>query len=991
MSDNKKVYENPYKLYKICENNIHIGNGAKNELKKENKNYNFKFCYKIENKLKFCSAGFDNSNDIINFVKPISKKYFIYEYIFKNKKCKPYFDYEYKLNNKPNEEYLTNNINKVKENIKNCFKNVFKIELNDSKIIITQSHGFVGDKFKVSFHIIIKGYYFESNEQCKYLCEILKENDEYFDSCVYSTDRLMRCVGSSKNWDDNRTLLPTENKFDMKKFNKYLITKVKKNYVKLTCPIQIKKKINKQKYKPMNDNKKNNNSTNNKIKIIDKNELGNKMEQIIQNKYHEDSYFTKLTLINDDITFYTFNYIDRNQKCFTGNKHDNIGFYCWLDNQSNVLLKCFSENCKNCKKVVGNLNDKNVFNNAIKINNKYLNENDKMKELINKFEKTLIIKSNMGTGKTEIVCNYIDKHKPKRILWISTRQTYASNIHERLKKFKFINYLDNKDTFYANNKIIVQLESLHYLNKNFEIDPFDLIVLDEIESILYHFDSSTIAENSKNTFNLLYELCINKTTKIIAMDADINSRSIEYIKNINKNYNFVVNEYISNDIFLNMTNNKDYFINKIKESISKNEKCCIISLSTKLLYQIEEFLIKDKTKYIMHTRDTDDKFKKELTKVNKLWAKYQVVLFSPSITVGLDFTLLHFDKIYNIITSNVASPRTFKQMLGRIRNLKSNDMLTYYQGIESNTDSFLYDYNEMIDYFKYCDNNIKITKKYITNKETGKIEVINDFELYDKIMMYNNVENMNKLSSNFMTQLNLLFMNSNYKITFLNNNIVKDKTKLNDDVYKDKILNSNDIDEDEFENIQIKIMNNLASENDKFSCYKYKFKQFWKLDKVDKKSLELYFRCEQNLYRLLTLFDKEIKNEIEEYNDINIHKKITVVKNIIKTLGFDLKNLNTKISSDDYNENIKKLINKDNDFYKDYDNIRILFNKEKHEIKENINTSSFNKIINSIFEKLGIKIINKRTSSSKNKKIVYYNCFMINIDGKFIKFINKKK
>lgn len=141
-------------------------------------------------------------------------------------------------------------------------------------------------------------------------------------------------------------------------------------------------------------------------------------------------------------------------------------------------------------------------------------------------------------------------------------------------------------------------------------------------------------------------------------------------------------------------------------------------------------------------------------------------------------------------------------------------MLTYYQGIESNTYSFLYDYNEMIDYFKYCNNNIKITKKYITNKETDKIEVINDFELYDKIIMCNNIENMNKLSSNFMTQLNLLFIESNYKITFLNNNIIKNKTKLNDDVYKDKILNSDDIDEDEFKNIQCKIMNNLANENE---------------------------------------------------------------------------------------------------------------------------------------------------------------------------------
>jgi hypothetical protein len=605
MSDNKKVYENPYILYKISNNNINVGNGAKNELKKENKNYNFKFCYKIENKLKFCSVGFNNSNDIINFVKPIAKKYFIYEYIFKNKKCKPYFDYEYKIDNKPTEEYLTNNINKIVDNITNIFKNVFNIELNKNKIIMTKSHGFVKDKFKVSFHIIIKGYYFESNEQCKYLCELLKENDEYFDLSVYSVDRLMRCVNSSKKWDDLRTLLPIDNKFDMTQFNKYLITKVKKKYIKLTCPIQIKKKINKQKYDKTQKN------------TIDKNEIGSKIEQIIQNKYHEDSYFTKSTLVNENIIFYSFNYIDRNQKCFTGNNHERIGFYCWLDNQSNILLKCFSENCKKCKKIVGNLNDKNIYDNAIKINNKYLNDNEKINKLINKFDKTLIVKSNMGTGKTEIVCDYIKLHEPKRILWISTRQTYASNIHERLKNYNFINYLDDKDNFYKKNRIIVQLESLYYLNKNFEIEPFDLIVLDEIESILYHFDSSTIIGNSKNTFNLLYQLCINKHTKIIAMDADINLRSIEYIKSIDKNYKFIVNEYVSDDIFLNMTDNKDYFIGKIKESINKKEKCCIISLSTKLLYQIEELLIKDNIKYIMHTRDTDDKFKKELSKVNK--------------------------------------------------------------------------------------------------------------------------------------------------------------------------------------------------------------------------------------------------------------------------------------------------------------------------------------------------------------------------------------
>jgi hypothetical protein len=112
----------------------------------------------------------------------------------------------------------------------------------------------------------------------------------------------------------------------------------------------------------------------------------------------------------------------------------------------------------------------------------------------------------MGTGKTEVICDYINLYKPKRILWISIRQTYSLNINKRLKKYNFVN-------FYSKDRIIVQLESLHHLEKNIIIEPYDLIVLDEIESILYHFDSSTIALYSSNTFDLLHLLCLNKKNK----------------------------------------------------------------------------------------------------------------------------------------------------------------------------------------------------------------------------------------------------------------------------------------------------------------------------------------------------------------------------------------------------------------------------------------------------------------------------------------------
>ena len=44
------------------------------------------------------------------------------------------------------------------------------------------SHGFKSNsKYKISWHIIVKGYYFTSNSECKYVCEKLKElDDAYF-------------------------------------------------------------------------------------------------------------------------------------------------------------------------------------------------------------------------------------------------------------------------------------------------------------------------------------------------------------------------------------------------------------------------------------------------------------------------------------------------------------------------------------------------------------------------------------------------------------------------------------------------------------------------------------------------------------------------------------------------------------------------------------------------------------------------------------------
>jgi hypothetical protein len=575
---------NPYKLIQISNINLHIGNGAKNELKKEQKIFNFKFFYKIHTQYKNCSAGFDNINDFIQFIKPINSQYYIYEYIFEKSKCVPYFDYEFELDIKPTQIELDNMLSNILILIIKEFDEIFKIKINETQFKITSSHGLKSNgKFKVSWHIIITGYYFESNKQCAYLSDKLKESDKNFDLSVYSQDRMMRTVGSAKSWEDQRVLIPvnslTNTNFTISQIEDYLITNVKPQWIKLICPLILKKTVNKKNYIKMyidkladSDKQIENQTENQTDKKDNLNEIGFQIEKIMKENFHEDTYFTKSVEKFDGMTFYGFNYTNRKQKCFTGFSHDSIGFYCWMDSQSNIMLKCFSEKCKGCEKLIGNLLKSNEFYKSIQIESKYLNDCADVNELLKSFDKTLLIKSNMGTGKTELICDYITLFKPNRILWISTRQTYATNICSRLKNFNFINYLDDKENFYTKPRIIVQLESLHMLEKNFKIRMYDLIVLDEIESILYHFDSSTIAQYSSNTFDLLYLLCMNKTTKIIGMDADLDLRTIEYIKDIDPNYKLVINKYVSNDIKIIITHNKNYFIDKIKKDLEEKKK-----------------------------------------------------------------------------------------------------------------------------------------------------------------------------------------------------------------------------------------------------------------------------------------------------------------------------------------------------------------------------------------------------------------------------------
>ena len=91
--------------------------------------------------------------------------------------------------------------------------------------------------------------------------------------------------------------------------------------------------------------------------------------------------------------------------------------------------------------------------------------------------------------------------------------------------------------------MIIELDSLVRLNKKDDditqkkyVPNYDLIVVDEMEGILSHFNAKTL-KTKQITCDILTQV-LKETNKIICLDGDLQIRNLDYLENtIKKNIN----------------------------------------------------------------------------------------------------------------------------------------------------------------------------------------------------------------------------------------------------------------------------------------------------------------------------------------------------------------------------------------------------------------------------------------------------------------------
>ena len=614
--------------------------------------------------------------------------------------------------------------------------------------------------------------------------------------------------------------------------------------------------------------------------------------------------------------------------------------------------------------------DKKLFT-TIKFNEKHLvnlNPSDnktfmehKINDFIDSDKKFLIIKGPYGIGKSTMIEQICTGDIFKRILFITHRRSLATDFMLRFQKIGFQNYL-NKGNFNINNdRLIINIDSLHLLNHSYNffsgqstIKEFDLIILDECCSLLKHFESSLLDAKKDYIYNIFHEI-IKESKKIIACDGDIGNREFFYFKKFENNPIIYENTYLPRKFDFKIHFDEYKFIDLIKDDLSSGLNITIVSASSSFCNKLKLYFEKRYT-VICITADTDDTLKKQMNDSQKLLTQYQLFIYSPVITVGIDISYKYYDRIYGYLCNKSITARDFNQMIHRVRNPTDSDIHILIDSSISKS--------QIGNYYEYDEIKLLYANKNGFNP--------NDLTTYQTLRLWNKFEDINNENYIYPIFLHMISEKGHsYEI------MDEVKQKLYNKLQVDDIIKATSINNDEFIILLEKQKNGEINESERASLEKYMYCLDFNVsaDDITEEFMKTHYNKRHIIenHRLFMNYLNGISHETEnnKYDDKNTNLKLDSLKKLLNHFGFmELNNIVTceVVKKADFEDKIPK-INEAID-----DQFRFLFNMKKEKVNQLNKIYKTNKkiigFINSLIDDYGIEIntINKKIYNKETKK-----------------------
>jgi hypothetical protein len=549
----------------------------------------------------------------------------------------------------------------------------------------------------------------------------------------------------------------------------------------------------------------------------------------------------------------------------------------------------------------------------------------KFKDLTEEFirdagKKSLILRSRYGSGKTTFMQRLIREHDPKRVLFITYRQTLARDIMKNFKQLGFKNYLDSYENpkVWDSPRLIVQLDSLmNLLYRNddvmdgeaFELD-YDLIVLDESESLMNHFDGKTM-ENKEISIWEFFDAILKHCKKMVLMDGDVSQRTMSFASSYG-GYTYIYNKNNETNKVINLICNQAKWEAKLHRDLEgfyqsdPGFRVCIVSQSSGQALSLESDL-GDRFPHLKIKRlvgiDSGMTKKQYFEDINKTLEDTNIFIYSPVIESGVDITI-PVKKVYGVLCCKSNSQRAYMQMLARCRNVEDGNIdLCNDANLGINNNYNFWSYSEVLELNKAVVD-LGVRKMVFTGSQ---VRLEEDIDTRRKnISVYNQVEELNKHPSLYINYLKVMAHSKGYGFN-IDQSLPEVSTASKKDPrtnYKlQSIIDAPDITRDEYDELSLKKKQGLTTTDENFKVDKYFWKKMLVQDTLDPDLLVEFMYDINPLNNFLALID--IKNHKEE-NNLRSYKtveRVNTINKLINGLGWAHVMDKTKIKKDDLIDN----------------------------------------------------------------------------------------
>ena len=320
---------------------------------------------------------------------------------------------------------------------------------------------------------------------------------------------------------------------------------------------------------------------------------------------------------------------------------------------------------------------------------------------------TLAVKAQMKLGKTRELKAYLTRNFPagglreRVVRFVTFRKTFSRSIQrEHFGDFELYSDHSGDLDHVRFPRLIVQVESLHRLPMAAVPEPVDLLVLDEVESILGQFDSG-LHRNFTAAF-AMFEWMLRTAAHVVCMDANLSDRTLRILELFRGDRPplFHWNQYqvAAGDTY-RFTSDQAVWLDSLFGALRGGKRLVV---PTNSLVEAEALVAQirglhpEKEVRIYSSRTPPGQKERHFADVHTYWAGLDVLVYTPTVSAGVSFELPHFDALYGYFTDASCDVETCRQMLGRVRQLASREHVVCLVGRRNNLPTEVADISRLL-------------------------------------------------------------------------------------------------------------------------------------------------------------------------------------------------------------------------------------------------------------------------------------------------------